>query len=191
MPKFHTQVKTAREEARLLAFIPAVENELAHAVQQLANHSVHIYQAYAPSGPSGRLGRGIRAVSAQGRVGSSGRFSTGRQFAIIATARNRSGYDYVGVTRFGHRNAFISPRVDRERASVVSTRKARRDVTHHEGLPALAIPSRKGGPPIFRHQVRGFHPPYDWADVANEMVKRETKHVSDETRRRIEIRFNS
>lgn len=189
MPKFHTDVKTAREEARLLAFIPAVDNELAHAVQRLSNRAVFVYQAYAPSGPSGRLGRGIRAVSAQGRVASSGRFATGRQFAIVATARDRTGYDYVGVTRFGHREAFISPRVDRERASVVSTRKARRDVTHHEGLPALAIPSRKGGPPIFRHQVRGFKPTHDWAAVANQVVNRETAQVAHETARRIEIRF--
>lgn len=189
MPKFHGIVQTANTQARLLAFIPAVENELAQATQRAANRAVRVYQAYAPAGPSGRLGRSIRTVSAQGRLGS-GRFATGRQFAVVASARNREGYDYVGVTRFGHREAFIVPRNDRRRASVISTRKARRDVTHHEGLPALAIPSRKGGPPIFRHKVRGFHPTHDWADVANQLVQREVKDLSHEVARRIEVRFH-
>lgn len=172
MPKFHATVKTSEAERRMLVFINAVPNELAKEVQALVNKAVFTFQAYAPSGPSGRLGRGIRAISAQGRSSSSGQFRTGRQFVITATARSREGYDYVGVTRFGHRRLFIRPRGDREPQSVISTRKLKRRFgqgPRHE-RPALRIPR---GEPMFQHKVRAFKPTHDWAETAQRAVDKD------------------
>ncbi len=174
MPKFHATVRSAEAEDRLLAFIPAVANELRDAVQDVADDAALIFASYAPKGRSGRLGRGIRVVSAQGRL-SSGRFATGRQFAIVASAKNKEGFDYVGVSRFGHKQLFIRPSIDRKPASVVSTRKPRRrygELKKGE-RPALRIPARNGGPAIYRNVVRGVKRTHDWAETAQDAVNRE------------------
>lgn len=177
MPKFHATMKTAEAEKRMLLYIHAVPNELAREVQRLTDDAVMIFQSYAPSGPSGRLGRGIRATSAQGRSSASGRFETGRQFVITATARSREGYDYVGVTRFGHRQRFIRPSLDRQPQSVIDTRKPKRRFGHGETpadrRPALRIPSRTGGKPLYRNVVRGVVKTHDWAEAGQRAVDKE------------------
>lgn len=188
MPSFHVTVSTARAQDRVLAMIAAVPNELARAVEETADDAVLIFAAFAPRGRSGRLGRGIRYVSAQGRL-SSGRFATGRQFAIIASARTAEGFDYVGVSRFGHRQSFIYPRHDRAPASVVSTRKPRREGVTSGGQPALRIPSRNGGPPIYRNRVRGIKRSVDWAETAQGAVDRELAARSSQLAHRLEVRF--
>jgi hypothetical protein len=68
---------------------------------------------------------------------------------LEAHARNsESGYDYVGVTRFGHRTARISAK--------------------NAGALAVQI----GGRTIIRKSVRGYHPAGDWASgVTGEVQK--------------------
>lgn len=188
MPSFHVTVTTAEAQDRLLTLIKAVPNELARAVGDVSDDAVLIFSAFAPKGRTGRLGRGIRAISAQGRL-SSGRFATGRQFAIVASARNTDGFDYVGVSRFGHRKEFIVPRHDRAAASVISTRKPRRDGQTTPGRPALRISARNGGAAIYRNQVRGVKRTHDWAESAQGAVNRELESRSTQLSHRIEARF--
>lgn len=193
MPTFHATVKTTEAQRRMLLYIAAVPNELAAAVQQIADDAALIFSGYAPKGKTGAIGRSVRVISAQGRL-SSGRFATGRQFAVYASARNR-GYDYVGVTRFGHRNRLIYPRMDREDASVISTRLPRRKRASKKALeragtpgqlPALMIPY---GTPTFQHKVRGIIQPVDWVDTAIPAVNRELDARAKQLAHNLERRF--
>ena len=183
MPKFHAEVKTSEAEKRLLLYLHAVPNELAKAVQAVADDAVLIFAGYAPKGKTGKLGRGIRAVSAQGRL-SSGRFATGRQFAIVAHATSH-GYDYVGVTRYGHRVRFIRPSIDRAPASVVATGKLRRRYGElaKGQRPALKFDGS------YRNVVRGVVKNKDWVDQAQDAVNRELDDQARKLANNLERRF--
>ncbi len=102
------------------------------AVVDVASSAEEIYAVHALR-DTGRLARGIRA-----RV-------TGPAAAqVTAHARNpESGFDYVAVTRFGHRLRIIRPR------------RAR----------ALRLPWG------WRAWARGFKPRGDWADRALPQIK--------------------
>lgn len=193
MPTFHATVKTTEAQRRMLLFIAAVPNELSAAVQQVADDAALIFASHAPRGRSGQIGRGIRVISAQGRL-SSGRFATGRQFEVHASARNQ-GYDYVGVTRFGHRNRLIYPRADRTDASVISTGLPRRKRMSKKALekagtpgqlPALRIPH---GTPMYQHKVRGIIKAVDWVDQAIPAVDRELQAQAKRLAHNLERRF--
>ena len=79
----------------------------------------------------GALQRGLRSF-ATGFLGRAG-------VEIRSTVRSEDGYNYTGVTRVGHRVAFIEPKHSR----------------------ALRTP---WGP---RKRVRGYKPTHDWADDAH------------------------
>ena len=112
-----------------------------------------IFQAHARH-KTGRLARGIVAHWVGGQV------------LVTATARDpQTGFDYVAVTRFGHRVEFIEPRADRARASVLATGKRRK-----KGSQA-ALRFVLGGRVMYRRRVRGFKPEYDWRDRALPEVK--------------------
>lgn len=189
---FHATLNITKAEKRMLVFVKAVPNELARETQRLVNDAVLIYQSYAPGGGSGRLARGIRSVSAQGRL-SSGQFATGRQFAIVARARSVEGYDYVGVTRFGHRVKFIRPSSNRQPQSVIATHKPKRRFGHGETSadrrPALRIPSRTGGKPLYRNVVRGTVKTHDWAQSAQRAVDKELDLASERLAHNLTRRF--
>lgn len=184
MPKFHAEVKTGEAQKRLLLYLHAVPNELSKAVQAVADDAVLIFAGYAPKGKTGKLGRGIRAVSAQGRL-SSGRFATGRQFAIVAHATNR-GYDYVGVTRFGHRVKFIRPRVDRAPASVIATKAPRR---RYGELAKGQRPALRFDDGSYRNVVRGVVRDHDWVQQAQGAVNRELDDQARKLANNLERRF--
>ncbi len=188
MPKFHAEVNTSEAEKRLLLYLHAVPNELSKAVQKVADDAVLIFSGYAPKGRTGKLGRGIRSVSAQGRL-SSGRFATGRQFAIVAHATNR-GYDYVGVTRFGHRVRFIRPSIDRAPASVIATGKLRRRYGElgKGQRPALKLPP-DGDDKGFRNVVKGVVREHDWVQQAQGAVDRELDDQARKLANNLERRF--
>lgn len=98
----------------------------------------------------------IFASHALVRTGRMARGITSRQEGdtVLVTAHAadpQTGYDYVGVTRFGHRVRVIRPV------------KAK----------ALRFQPRKGGPFIFRASVRGFRPASDWAADALPEVQAE------------------
>lgn len=192
MPKFPTYINTAKAEDRILLTIGTIPQELRTAVEKVANDSVLIFSSYAPRGRTGRIGRGIRAVTAQTRE-NTGRFGFGFSFFIIASAKNQ-GFDYVGVSRFGHRLKFIRPSIQRQPQSVISTRrpKLRYGDTTSEGRrarPALRIPSRAGGKPLYRNVVRGIIKTKDWAAAAQDSVDREMDAQAVRLAHNLERRF--
>jgi hypothetical protein len=75
-----------------------------------------------------------------------------------------TGFDYVPVTRFGHRVARIYPRVDRAPATVVASGRPR--LGGGRGALRFVI----GGEVFFRHSVRGYHPAVDWVSQADPVI---------------------
>lgn len=98
---------------------------------------------------SGRMARNVKA------------HVVGRNVEVTVFAQDPlTGYDYVGVTRFGHKVEFITPRADRRPASVLAT--GRRRQTGHRAMLRFVINGRV----FYRSRVRGFHPDHDWAEDA-------------------------
>lgn len=116
----------------------------------LAPEATKITRGFAPH-RSGRLERGIKA-----RVRSYG----GRIILeVLSTARSDEGFDYLPVTRFGHKQAIIYPK----------TKKALAFRIGGPGAPS-------GGKVIVRAWVRGYKPDHDWVELAYE----EMQHLMDE-----------
>jgi hypothetical protein len=124
-----------------------------------------IFAAHAPKGESGRLARGIKARN------------RGTSIFIEARAIDpKTGFDYVRVSRFGHRVRRIFPgghaRSIFSEARFTKTGSVRSRAVG--GARALATP---WGP---RAWVRGFHPARDWAEPAyKEVQKVAGEHMDD------------
>lgn len=137
--------------------------ELRSAISDTATDAEVIFAAHALRN-TGRMARGVRAVVA------------GDSAIVTVEARNpQTGFDYVGVTRFGHRSRNITPTHPPKAARFYpKTAKAfplpfgfRRSIT---GFAALKMPFG------YRRSVRGFHPSRDWAEGAMPEVQK----VADE-----------
>lgn len=104
------------------------DQEIEQAVARTAQGSVRFFRVVAPR-DTGRLGRGILALI------------SGRRATVTAHARDpETGFDYVAVTRFGHRVSRIYPKP-----------------------PNRALKLTIGGRVIFRPSVAGYKPGADWA----------------------------
>lgn len=144
--KLARHVETARVQ---------IPPETSTTARLLAEGAVFVYRTFAPK-RSGRLRRGVRMVA------------TGGAYAVRADAVNpATGYDYVGVTRKGHRKKIIRPLAGRGAASVISTGRARgrgRSAALRIVLPSGAV--------IYRHSVKGYRPKSDWAERAGVPVRK-------------------
>jgi hypothetical protein len=137
--------RVARQYEQVAADIPVL---LSDAQKSVAEDAELILAGFALK-DSGRMARGIRAVQ------------SGASYVVTAEAKNPvDGYDYVGVTRFGHKKRLIKPKYNRAKASVVDTEGKRKQ---RKGA-ALRIPLF--GEVIYRSSVRGFHPLRDWVSEA-------------------------
>ena len=151
------------------------------AQRELGRASEVVFAAFAPH-KTWRLIRGISSVS------------EGSVVTVKDEARNpSSGYDYVGVTRFGHKVARIYPK-HRAAAHVIATRKRREGetVTHGHDEFALGHPALRftiGGRVLYRASVAGYHPASDWAEDALPEVNAEADAVASRLGRTIESRF--
>lgn len=142
-----------RASRRFLMASQAVEEELQKGLEELGDVSELIFAAHALR-RSGRMARGVVARA------------FGSKVIVRVDAKDpKSGFDYVGVTRFGHRVSIIRPK----RAK------------------ALRIPLAGGV--IFRRSSRGFHPAGDWAEQAIPQIEREAQSVATRIGRRIEARL--
>lgn len=135
------------------------------AQRELGRRAEVIFGAHAPH-RSGRLIRGISSSVLGGKV------------IVKAEARNpESGYDYVGVTRFGHKVARIYPKGTS--GSVLANGKAKKG----------ALRFSVGGKVLYRASVAGYHPASDWADDALPEVRGAAQTVAARLGRQIEARF--
>jgi hypothetical protein len=156
---------------RIEIFSEHVDDETERAVAELGEDAELIYATFALHGTSGRLARGITAQKA------------GPHKVIVrADARNpRTGFDYVAVTRFGHKVFKIVPKHDRAPATILATHKARKG----GGLGALMFSI--GGNVLFRKSTKGFHPTTDWADRARPHLEEKVQTTAVRLARRIEV----
>ncbi len=126
--------------------------------REATDASIRIFEEHAP----GRVAEGIEAKG------------HGADVEIYAYAKDpESGYDYVGVTRLGHRKALIKPRRDRSAASVLQTGRPRKSGRSKKAT--LRVPMK--GDFIYRRQIKGFRPKVDWAEVAQADVVRQSKRI--------------
>lgn len=109
-----------------------VQNRINRTMRLLDAEAVPVIQSHAPH-DTGELGKSI-----EGTI----RFR-GDVVQVTFSARAvRDGFNYLPVTRFGHRQAEIRPK------------RARRLAVHVNG---------RRQHPIFRRSVRGYAPRQDWA----------------------------
>jgi hypothetical protein len=121
---------------------------------------------------TGRMARNIKA------------HARGATIEITVFARNpTSGFDYVAVTRFGHKVEWIYPRADRVRrpAYVLATKRKR--ATGRNAALRFVL----GGRVIYARRVRAFQPDHDWADDAMPTVQRAADEAMARVKRRIEL----
>jgi hypothetical protein len=154
--KFETRIEGASATAdKILLAVSEIDRDLAEARVEVGNTAVRILKMHAPRGQTHNLVRSIGFHVLAGEV------------LVSADPVSRTdGYHYIGVTRFGHKKAFIKPIHERRQASVISTgRRRSRPKSPRKGTkPALAIFTATGL--IFRYRVPGYHPATDWVEDA-------------------------
>lgn len=159
---FRASVRGARRKGYQLSSAGrAVQTDLLDEFAgNLAPRATEITRGFAPH-RTGRLERGIQAAvrSYGGRI----------TVSLFSTARSDTGFDYLPVTRFGHKEAIIYPKNAKAIAFIPS------------GAPS--------GKPIFRAWVRGYHPLVDWVELAFRELEREMDAAADRLGRRIDRRL--
>ena len=156
----------------------AVSSEITAAMirsaRNIATDAELVYQEHAPR-RTGRLARGIRATA------------LGDQVVVTATAVDpKTGFDYVGVTRFGHRKALIVPVTKRGKPR--KSRSLRRNLSGQfisRGAGFLVFTSRGR---LWRlRSVRGFRPIGDWTDRALPEIRQVADTEMDQTGNKITV----
>lgn len=143
-----------------------LREEMRQLKQDVAADAELIFAAHALKGSTGKLSRGITSKV------------VGDAVHVEAHAKSRAGYDYVGVTRFGHRNAWIVPRHP-AKAKRFYPKTARafpingKFFSSIRGFAALSTPFG------YRRRVRGFKPSSDWAADALPEIQAEAQRQLD------------
>lgn len=149
-------IQTRGSGRRFMIVAEELDRDAQDAIEGLGTDAELIFASHAPT-RTGRLGRGIQSVL------------VGAMVIVRSTARNpKTGYNYTGVTRFGHRTMWIEPRHsprNREKYLAPIPGVGPRWVYRQ---PALSVGGR------FFARVRGYKPSHDWAEEAIPEVHRET-----------------
>jgi hypothetical protein len=145
-------------------------SDLLGAEKELGQRAEIAFAAHAPF-KTGRLIRGIRAETGGGGV------------IVEAHARNPAdGYDYVGVSRWGH--GIIRPKHrSTAPAHVLATGKKRS--SGHKAALRFVI----GGRVVYASYVRAWKPASDWRDDALPEIEAEAQAVATRLGHTIESRF--
>lgn len=176
MAEIAIKARSVGVEAVLRRFV-ATSNRLPadtlDAQRDLGRRAEVAFAAHAPH-KTGRLIRGISSVVLGGKV------------IVKDEARNpTSGYDYVGVTRFGHKVARIYPK--HRFSAFVMASKQRRKSQRTQGRAALRFTI--GGRVVYAASVAGYHPDSDWAEDALPEVQALAQAVATRLGHTIEARF--
>lgn len=151
--RFPVRIVGADREARKMATAASLLVEDLHqAKRDLGTKSELVFAAHALH-ETGRMARGVVAHD----------FG---DILVDVHARNPlTGFDYVGVTRFGHSVARITAKGPGH---------------------ALRLPFDGG---IFRRSVRGFHPGVDWAETALPQIYAQADQVAQALGRKVASRL--
>jgi hypothetical protein len=134
-----------------------LDDILERALFEIGQVSVGVLRLAAPRGDTGQLARGIKWRR---------RGDKGVDVTINAVNR-QTGFDYAGVTRFGHQVEYIYPT---------------------EGRKALRINSRRIGI-SYRAYVHGVKVSHDWVDDAWPAITVDLDAVMKELGREVELRL--
>ena len=147
MSRFVATIDTRQAAATLERTSTMLPSRMARSRRFVAGYAAPVYRSVAPR-RTGRLQRGIRVEEAEGRS------------RVSVQARSQAGFDYVGVTRFGHRQRIIRPRT------------------------ARVLRFEVGGRVFFRPWVRGYRPAVDWVQRGHErlrpVLEREARRLAQE-----------
>ncbi len=173
MGEVHVMVST-RAGARFARMAQELPQDVDEEVQGFLTDNELAFQAVVPK-DSTRIARSVHSI--QKGPG---------QYEIIADAQDpKSGYHYVGVTRFGHKKAFITPRKDR-RGNVFTISTRRRRQTGKRAALRFVVNGRI----LFRAKVKAYQPDHDWVDSAIPEVRANTRDLSTRLGQRIRMRFS-
>lgn len=121
---------------------------------------------------TGRMARNVKA------------HVVGQHVDVVVHAKNPiSNFDYVAVTRFGHKVEFIEPRKDRYHAYVIDTKRKRLNGNDSRSALRFVINGRV----MYRHRVKGFKPDHDWAEDAIPEIERSTERAMRRVKQKIEL----
>jgi hypothetical protein len=170
--------RVLRQFALASAQLPA---DTLEAQREIGKQAEVAFAAFAPH-RSGRLSRGMSSTTAGGTV------------TVRDEARNpATGYDYVGVTRFGHRVARIYPKHRSFGAAVISTKNRRGGETLTHGYDSFnsqaALRFVIGGRVLYRKSVAAYHPDHDWSEDALPDIEARADVVAAGLGRKIETRI--
>ena len=150
----------AKTDRALSSLERDAQRGIADAVRRVARAHEKLLRSHSPSR---RIARTIQARPDESRPGRV------QQVIHIEAHDPATGFNILPITRFGHRRERIYPRADRGRATVISTGAPRGPEAQFKGQEkaqtALAFRDRSGKL-IFRHYVKGYHPPSDWVEDA-------------------------
>jgi hypothetical protein len=157
----------------------ALPGDTLEAQRELGRRSEIAFGAHVPV-KSGRALRGI------------GSGLLGAVVTVTDYARNpQSGYDYIGVTRWGHGK--IEPKHRGFGAQVIATKRRRGGETLTHGYDSFQSPSALrfsvGGSVVYAKYVREWRPASDWAEDALPEVQAQAQIVASRLGHRIEARF--
>lgn len=145
----------------------------------LTRGTIRVLRAHAPV-DTGNLKAGIGVISQQrGKtavVGVSLKATARRPTQVRGPARP---FDYVAITRFGHRVARIYPKQLREPASVVATHRKRK--AGRRGALAVGF----GNGLFFFASVKGYKPKSDWVADAGPEIQTELQRVTLNLKRKL------
>ncbi len=123
-----------------------IQDRVNRTMRLIDAETMPVYRTVAPS-DTGELMRGLES-----RIS----FRAQRVRITVSVAAERDGFDYVAVTRFGHRVRWITPK--RKLAMTV----------HTQGRYSM---------PILRHRVPGYRPRRDWVvDGTRRVIQMVDRH---------------
>lgn len=173
MSKFKATTETRGAERRFNAVANEMERELRDLVEEVGDDAEIIFAAHALK-KTGRMSRGVRSIP------------RGTTATVQVHAKDpNSGFDYVAVTRFGHRKAFIEPKH--------AVRNPGRYIAPIPGVGPRWVSKRAAlkTPFGFFARVRGFKPKSDWAQAAIPEVQRNAQQTISRLGLKITARLSS
>lgn len=171
--RFKAGVNAGRQATKARQISEISDQGVLKAARNVGTDAELIFREHAPV-RSGRLARGIRATA------------LGNQVVVTAVAVDpKTGFDYVAVTRFGHRKAVIVPvnRKGQARKSRTVRRVRGRFAKRAAGMLVFTSRGR-----LWRlGSVRGFKPRGDWVDKAWPEIKIVTDAEMEKIKQEIEV----
>jgi hypothetical protein len=173
MPNPRVVIKAKTSLLKRILSPDRLEEELRVTQRELAADAEIVFASFALH-RTGRMARNIHTVVA------------GKDLLVETEARDPiSGFDYVRITRFGHRTYRIVPKRPFA-ATIVATHGKR-----SKGRTAALRWVQTDNTVIYRHSTKGFHPTRDWASEAIPQIRVVAERRMRGLARRIELAWSA